>query len=211
MPARTITALWRCHISVMLAQNQIHMSILSRGNSRKVWIGFAAGFVLSRLAPSLWAQVRGAAGSALGEDPFAELIRQHRTLLSLLDRMEQTPASAAGRRVFLLLAFKRTIAKHALAEENVAYPVLYGEAGRPDAAEQLYREHADMKIHLFALQKDLRDEEGWKTHVHALRDEIREHARQEEDEVFPQLRELSQARQSSELSRDLRQEEAFIV
>ena len=196
---------------MMLAQNQIRMSILGRGNSRTVWIGFAAGVVLSRVAPSLWAQLRGAAGSALGEDPFAELIRQHRTLLSLLDRMEQTPASAAGRRVLLFLAFKRTIAKHALAEEDVAYPVLYGDAGRPDVAEQLYREHADMKIHLFALQKNLREDEGWKTHVRALRKEIVGHARQEEDEIFPQLRELRQARQSSELSRDLRQEEAFIV
>ena len=194
----------------MLAQNQIRMSIVSRGSSRNVWIGFAAGFVLSRLAPSLWAQLRGAAGSAFGEDPFAELIRQHRTLLSLLGRMEETPASAAGRRVFLFLAFKRTIAKHALAEEDVAYPVLYADAGRPGVAEQLYREHANMKIHLFALQKNLRDDEGWKTHVRALRDEIREHARQEEDEIFPQLRELGRARQSSELSRDLRQEEAFI-
>lgn len=176
-----------------------------------MWIGFAAGFVLSRLAPSLWAQFRGAAGSALGEDPFVELIRQHRTLLSLLDRMEEIPASAAARRAFFFLAFKRTIAKHALAEEDVAYPVLYTDAGRPEAAEKLYREHADVKIHLFALQQNLTGEEGWKTHVRALRDEITEHARQEEDEIFPRLRELGQAQQSSALSRNLRQEEAFIV
>ncbi len=187
------------------------MAILSRGNSRNVWIGFAAGLVLSRVAPSVWAQLRGAAGSALGEDPFVELIRQHRTLLSLLDRMEQTPAHAAARRAALFLAFKRTIAKHALAEEDVAYPLLYADAGRRDAAEKLYREHAEMKIHLFALQQNLRDEEDWKTHVRALRDEIAEHARQEEDEVFPQLRGLDQARESSVLSRNLRQEEAFIV
>jgi len=196
---------------MVLAQNQVRMSILSRRGSRNVWIGFAAGFALSRLAPSLWAQFRGAAGSALGEDPFAELIRQHRTLLSLLDRMEQAPADAAGRRAFLFLAFKRTLAKHALAEEDVAYPVLYADAGRREAAEKLYREHAEMKIHLFALQQNLRDEEGWKTHVRALRDEIAQHARQEEDEIFPQLRELGQARRSSALSRNLRQEEAFIV
>ena len=64
---------------------------------------------------------------------------------------------------------------------------------------------------LFALQQNLSDEEGWKTHVRALRDEITEHARQEEDEIFPRLRELGQAQQSSALSRNLRQEEVFIV
>ena len=187
------------------------MSNSFRGNTRDVLIGFAAGFVLSRLVPSVWAQFRGAAGSALGEDPFVELIRQHRVLLSLLHRMEETPASAAARRVFLFFAFKRTIAKHALAEEDVAYPLLYADAGRQDAAEKLYREHADMKIHLFALQQHVRDEEGWKTHVRALRDEIAEHARQEEDDVFPRLRELRETRDSSVLHRNLRQEEAFIV
>jgi hemerythrin superfamily protein len=187
------------------------VSSLIRRSSRDVWIGFAAGFALSRLIPSLWAQFRGAAGSALGEDPFAELIREHRVLLSLLDRMEQTPADAPARRAFLFLAFKRTIAKHALAEEDVAYPLLYANAGRSGTAEKLYREHADMKIHLFALQQNLRREEGWKEHVRALRDEIAGHARQEEDEIFPELRELREARESSTLSRNLRQEEAFIV
>ena len=187
------------------------MSNFFRSNSRGALIGFAAGFALSRFLPSMWAQVRGAAGSALGEDPFAELIREHRVLQSLLDRMENTPASARARRVFLFLAFKRTIAKHALAEEDVAYPVLYGEAGDREAAEKLYREHADMKIHLFALQQNLSDEEGWKTHVRALRDEIAGHAREEEDDVFPRLRELREAQQSSVLHRNLRQEEAFIV
>jgi hemerythrin superfamily protein len=68
-----------------------------------------------------------------------------------------------------------------------------------------------MKIHLFALQQNMRDEEGWKEHVRALRDEIAGHARQEEDEIFPELRGLRQARESSALSRNLRQEEAFIV
>jgi hemerythrin superfamily protein len=187
------------------------MSNSFRRNSRDVLIGFAAGFALSRIVPSIWAQFRGAAGSALGEDPFAELIREHRVLLSLLDRMEETPASSPARRVFLFLAFKRTIAKHALAEEDVAYPLLYADAGRKDAAEKLYHEHADMKVHLFALQQNLRDEEGWKTHVRSLRDEIAAHARQEEDEVFPQLRELREALESSVLHRNLRQEEAFIV
>jgi hemerythrin superfamily protein len=210
VPTRTVVSVRRCRASLCSPKIRFVSSLIRR-SSRDVWIGFAAGFVLSRVIPSVWAQVRGAAGSAVGEDPFVELIRQHRILLSLLDRMEQTPADATARRAFLFLAFKRTIAKHALAEEDVAYPLLYAEAGRRETAEKLYREHADMKIHLFALQQKMREEEGWKEHVRALRDEIAGHARQEEDEVFPQLRELRQARESSVLSRNLRQEEAFVV
>lgn len=173
--------------------------------------GAAAGMALSRLLPPMWAQLRGAAGSAAGEDPFAELIQDHRRLLSLLDRMERTPASNPARRAFLFLAFKRKIAKHALAEEDIAYPLLYGEAGQREAAEKLYKEHSDMKIHLFALQQAIRAEAEWNNHVRALRDEIAGHAREEEDVVFPRLRESRMARESSALSRNLRQEEALIL
>jgi hemerythrin superfamily protein len=173
--------------------------------------GTAVGLAASRLVPPLWAQLRGAAGSALGEDPFAELIQQHKKLLSLLDRMERTSAGNSIERTLLFLAFKRTIAQHALAEEDIAYPLLHEDAGRPEAAEHLYKEHADMKIHLFALQQSIRDDSRWHRHVRELRDEIARHARQEEDEEFPRLRELRQGRESATLNRNLRQEEALIL
>lgn len=167
--------------------------------------------ILSRLLPPLLAQTRGAAGAALGEDPFEGLIREHRTLLSLLIRMEETPATNPAKRLFLFLKFKRTIAKHAMAEEDVVYPLLHESADRAEASEKLYKEHADMKIHLFTLQQSIKDEERWKTHVKALREEIQRHADQEEQEEFPRLRALPQTSESSMLQRNIRQEEALIL
>ncbi len=125
--------------------------------------------------------------------------------------MERTPASAPAARLALLLAFKRKMAKHAMAEEYVVYPILHEDADRAAATEQLYREHADMKIHLFTLQQVLREQEAWVTQVRALHAEIERHARQEEEEEFPRLRAMAQERKSSRLNLNIRQEEALIL
>ena len=175
------------------------------------WLGFLGGALASRLLPPLLAQARGAAGSAMGEDPFARLIAEHKKLLSLLSDMERTPASQPGKRLLLFLAFKRLIAKHAMAEEDVVYPLLHEKADRAQAAEKLYQEHGLMKVHLFSLQRALKENEAWTRHVTALRQEISEHARQEEEEEFPRVRRMRESNQSSELNRNLRQEEALIL
>src|SRR3954452_5619706 len=99
-------------------------------HSRGFLMGLVGGVVASRLLPPVWAQLRGAAGQKMGEDPFVQLIAEHRKMLAMLAEMEATPASRPGKRLFLFLAFKRTIAKHAMAEEDVVYPLLYSKADR---------------------------------------------------------------------------------
>ena len=115
------------------------------------------------------------------------------------------------KRAGLLLRFKRTIAKHALAEEDVVYPLLRADAARAEATKQLYNEHADMKIHLFELQRSVKNQETWLKHVQALRSEIERHARQEEEVEFPRLRSQMDEAETSRLSRKIQQEEALIL
>jgi iron-sulfur cluster repair protein YtfE (RIC family) len=178
---------------------------------KKFWLGVAGGVIASRLLPPLFAQMRGAAGSIAGEDPFKRLIEEHRMLLAMLDRMEGVPSGQPGKRLFKLLAFKRLIAKHAMAEEDVVYPLLHEKAGRQEAADKLYREHGSLKVHIFMLQQSVHNDVAWRQHVRALREEITSHARQEEEEEFPRVRALREATESTELSRNLRQEEALIL
>ena len=148
---------------------------------------------------------------ATGRDPFAGLIQEHRLLLSLLDKMEQLPSSEWTKRHFLFLAFKRRIGKHAMAEENIIYPLLKTEAERHETTQKFYREHASMKIHLFELERAIDQDESWREAVRALRREIEPHAREEEDAEFPRLRELLGQARNAELSRKIRQEEALVV
>ncbi len=185
------------------------------GNSAAKYVLIAAGaagaIVLGRLLPVVFANVGGAIRGAAGQDPFKGLIGEHRELLSLLTKMESTPAENPVKRMALFLRFKRTIGKHALAEEDIIYPWLQNDAERKEATEKLYQEHASMKVHLFELQRSIHDEQGWRTHVRALRAEIEPHARQEEEIEFPKLRTLLSKKQSVELSRKIDQEESLLA
>ena len=173
--------------------------------------GAVGGLLVGRFLPVLLANLTGAFGGALGQDPFANLIAEHRELLSLLDQMESTPVVRRLKRVTLFLQFKRLIGKHALAEEDIIYPMLQTDAEREEAAQKLYKEHAGMKISLFELERSIGEDDGWRLRVQDLRNEIAPHAQQEEEVEFPQLRKIMNDQESAELGRKLHREESLLV
>ncbi len=176
-----------------------------------VGIGAAGGMLVGRLLPIFLANANGAARAAVGRDPFEPLIREHRELLALLDKMENVPQSRRVRRATLFYLFKRKIAKHAMAEEDVVYPMLTDDLERGDAARKLYAEHGRMKVLLFELERSIKNEEGWLNAVRGLRGEIEPHARQEEEIEFPALRARTDKAKQIKLARKIHQEEAVIV
>jgi iron-sulfur cluster repair protein YtfE (RIC family) len=174
-------------------------------------LGAAGGMLVGRLLPILVADVNGAARASIGEDPFAGLIREHRQMLALLEKMENTPQTSAVRRGVLFYLFKRKIAKHAMAEEDIVYPMLTDNTERADAARKLYEEHGRMKVLLFELQQSIKDDQGWSKAVRGLRNEIEPHARQEEEVEFPALRDRMGKAARVKLAREIHHEEAVIV
>src|SRR3954451_14605098 len=198
---------WR-EVSMATAQN-------GSGNSTRRYgtlvMGVAGGMLLGRLVPTLFANASGIIRGASGKDPFGSLIRQHGTLLSLLTQMEDVPRESHAKRMSLFLLFKRTLAKHALAEEDIIYPLLEDDAKRAEETEKLYREHARMKVLLFELERSVNETEAWAARVRDLRSEIEPHARQEEEVEFPKLRELMDKKGNVELARKIHQEESLIV
>lgn len=183
----------------------------SSGRYAMLVLGAAGGMILGRFGPVLLANASGLLRASAGQDPFQGLIREHRELLSLLDKMENTPKENQLKRNALFLKFKRTIAKHALAEEDIIYPQLHDDAERAQESEKLYQEHARMKVLLFEVERAIKEDEAWTARVRDLRNEIEPHARQEEDVEFPRLRALMNGRRSAELSRKIYQEESLIV
>ncbi|WP_448202463.1 hemerythrin domain-containing protein [Azospirillum sp. sgz302134] len=173
---------------------------------------FAAGaltaVVASRVLPPLVAQ---AAGTASGRDPFRALADDHRHILRLLNEMEQTPQTATFRRTQLLLRLKRRLAAHALAEEDVVYPLLHDRAHAEEDVNRLYREHADMKMDLFALEQMPKDDPNWLGRVSELKMLIAEHVHQEEDVDFPRLRAALGKRATTRLSGNVRREKALLL
>jgi len=125
----------------------------------------------------------------------------------MLDPSE--PSRARKARLYLML--KRKVAKHALAEEDVVYPLVRNDSANGDERRRLYDEHANMKILLHQTGEMLKRGEGWKETVGMLRSLIREHAELEEKTIFPELRRELERIQWPKLSGRISREEALIL
>jgi hemerythrin superfamily protein len=176
---------------------------------------FAAGAALSlaasRLMPPLAGRAVGMARVAAGGDPFDALARDHRTVLGMMDALLQSNGQARMRRTAGLMQIKRSLTAHALAEEDVVYPMLREEVGAREASDRLYREHAEIKIHLFKLEHLRADEPAWHHEMRALRDLVARHAADEENTEFPKLRERLSREDIIRLSGDVSREKQFVL
>ena len=114
--------------------------------------GAMLALVTARLASPLAGRAIGSMRAMIGADPFAALTQDHRRMLALFDRIEKTDGSAAHQRNAMLLQLKRMLTAHALAEEDIIYPMLCDDAGRSEQARKLYRDHAEIKVRLFELE-----------------------------------------------------------
>jgi hemerythrin superfamily protein len=173
--------------------------------------GVAAGILGSRLLPPLIAAMNGSSRVRAGGDPFEPLIEDHRKISSFLDQMVTAPTNSKVQRSRLLLMLKRKLAKHAMAEEDVVYPILHNQAAGADESKHLYDEHADMKILLFELESRVMSGEDWSEPVRSLRELIRGHVREEEEQVFPMLRERLGASRLPQVSGQICREEALVL
>jgi hemerythrin-like domain-containing protein len=173
--------------------------------------GIAAGIIGSRLFPPLVAAASGSGRARAGRDPFELLIADHRQILSVLDDMVSAPADSTMRRSRLFLTLKRKLAKHAMAEEDVVYPLLHSEPGREQESKQLYDDHAEMKILLFQMEELLKTGKDWSAEASSLRDTVRRHVEEEESDVFPQLRHSLTENRLPKVSGQIRREEALVL
>jgi hemerythrin superfamily protein len=181
------------------------------GNVALICGGVALGLLGSRVLPPLVASAFGSVRARKNDDPFDELIQDHREIESCLDRMENTPADSTARRMMQFLMLKRKLAKHAMAEEDVVYPILKSQADNQPPSEHMYEEHADMKIALFELENMMKSGKDWSERVRSLRDLIQHHVQHEESDVFPRLRQLMDQERRSTVSGQISREEAMVL
>ena len=139
-----------------------------------------------------------------GEWPQA-LAMEHKAVLKIFDAIEATQTRATAKRTMLLTQLKHALAKHAIEEENVVYPALR-DAGRPEGAEELIREHGDVKHYLYDLENMPKNAPEFLEMVQAFRREIEEHIRDEEDRQFPALFASLSEEQNRKLTRAINRE-----
>ncbi len=181
----------------------------------KRWLAFAGGasaaLIASRLLPPVLSQGLAVYDRQRGHDPFDVLAKDHARFRQLLADMDQGRGRSLAWRGQMFLRLKRGLGAHALAEEDVVYPLLREEAGADAAARQLNEEHGQMKADLYALERCLDNEDRWLARVRALRSLVERHARQEEEVEFPRLRRLLDEESLQRLGRHVHREKSMLL
>jgi hemerythrin superfamily protein len=150
--------------------------------------GAAAAGLIAGIAATLGRKAVVQAAEALTGDWFDVLKAEHLIILEFFDRLEFTGDADRTRRLRLLAKLKAALDKHAFEEENVIYPALK-HADPGGQAQKLFADHAEMKTLIYELETSPADQPAWGKTLNRLRAAVEAHVRDEEDEVFPQLRE----------------------
>jgi hemerythrin superfamily protein len=120
------------------------------------------------------------------------LANEHDMALAIFDKMLATDETQTFKRKMLLMKLTHALDKHAHQEEMVVYPALR-EANEIGNADILENEHGYIKTFLYELNEMGPDASGWLETVREFRDLVRQHARMEEEQVFPAFKkELSE-------------------
>lgn len=137
--------------------------------------------------------------SASAGDWDEVLATEHDMTLAIFDKLLATDQTQTFKRTMLLKQLTHALDKHAHEEEMVIYPALR-EAGQKVGADELNGEHGYVKTFLFELDRMERDDPFFLEKVREFRGLVAQHARMEEEEVFPALKKALDEEQNAELT-----------
>lgn len=176
----------------------------SPSTTRQVVLGAALGVGVGLLA-NLVRKAAVQAPTVLAGRWDKALAAEHRAALAIFDLIEQTDEKDAARRTLLLTQLKHAIGKHAFQEENSIYAMMR-DLEMTEAADHLNHEHGYVKQYFFDLGEMPRDDPAWLPKLRAFRSMIETHMREEEDDLFPRMRERLTGDQNRHLTRLMHRE-----
>lgn len=164
-----------------------------------VAIGAAAAGLAVGLAANVARKLAVQAPTAFAGNWDEALKAEHQATLKIFDALEATTEKNTVKRGTLLTQLKHALTKHALEEENVIYPALR-EAGDTAAADQLNKDHGYVKQYLYELGELPTASVLFLDKVRAFRADLEKHIREEEDTLFPDLKNKLPPQKNKELT-----------
>ena len=138
-------------------------------------IGFAANYGRKLLMQGM---------ESMAGDWDEILAVEHDAALAIFDKMLATDPSQKFKRKMLLTQLTHALDKHAHQEEMVVYPALR-EANETADADRLEGEHGYIKTFIYELSEMGPNGSNWLEKVREFRALVAQHAKMEEEEVFP--------------------------
>lgn len=127
------------------------------------------------------------------------LAAEHNAALAIFDKMLATDQTQTFKRKMLFMKLCHALDKHSHEEEMVVYPALRGANETVDA-DHLEGEHGYIKTFIYELGEMGPDASNWLEKVREFRKLVAEHARMEEDEVFPRFKQGMDEEQNAHIT-----------
>jgi len=124
---------------------------------------------------------------------------EHKATLAKFDLLLATDDSDTGKRAALVKTIHYALNKHAHQEEQVVYPALR-QANETVDADHLEHEHGYVKTFLYELENMEKDSPEFLGRVREFRNLIAEHARMEEEQVFPRFKDGLDEKQNAKIT-----------
>lgn len=122
-------------------------------------------------------------------DAINLLTQDHRTVENVFQQFEQT--SGRDKRRELVDTMIEELSIHATIEEQHFYPFLRDLGLEQDSVEEAEHEHAKAKAVLAALTRLQPEDEHFEPMVRELIADVRQHVSEEENDLFPRLRDAA--------------------
>ena len=137
-----------------------------------------------------------------GRDGLQVLIDDHREVESLFQQYEKS--DDAGEQTRIVHQVIHELAVHGEIEELLFYPRVRTAIGEGNAlADEAIKEHIGIKQTLNELDKMTAEDDGFASRMRDLMAEVRHHVEEEENEMFPKIREAMPADQLQRLGTSL--------
>ena len=136
-------------------------------------------------------------------DAIELLIQDHNKVKGLFQQIEAGAKAKQAAELFNQIYHELSV--HTIIEEQVFYPAI---AKYPDFAGLLkdaYKEHAEAKLELGDISNLDSTSEEWHKKVTKLQKDIEHHVKDEEEKLFPKLRQTMPAPELQELGKELKQ------
>ncbi len=135
-------------------------------------------------------------------DAVTYLIQQHREAETLFDRIEASDDAAEKQQ--LLTEVTTALRTHARIEEEVLYPIVRSRMkGGTKLFEEAMQEHEEAKKTMKELESLTPAEDEWQIKFEILMHGVLHHAKEEEAEMFPELKEAFSAKRLEEIGQQL--------
>lgn len=148
----------------------------------------------------------GTSERASMDDIITALKDDHVSHRALLARLEATSNRSVELRARWLAELDLGLRLHMRFEEEVLFPALRPQASVDTRAQTLeaYAEHEAARATLYELESVDNDTDLWGAWLRVLREELEHHMQEEEDDLFPQARQLIDADTRHAMAQELR-------